>query len=548
MEIGKKKDITIVGVMVDPMKRTMEGSEVLIENGIIARITKRSDVTSPFIVPGFVDAHVHIESSMLLPSGFAQMAVKQGTVAVVTDPHEVANVAGEAGVRFMIENGKTVPMKFFFGVPSCVPASPMEKSGAILSAKEVAALLEENDFFFLAEMMNFPGVVYNDADVHSKLQAAKKVGKPIDGHAPGLMGDSLAKYVSSGITTDHECSTIEEAKEKIHLGMKVQIREGSAAKNFDNLSSLITEYTNNIMFCTDDCHPDYLEKGHINKIVARAVKAGYNIYDVLTIATINPIKHYNLPVGYLQLNQQADIAVVNNLTDFDVIETYIDGELVFANSTISFNSTEPIPEKFQFRSGYNLNDLKVVSEGPRINVIEAMEGELITNWLVEQTPVEIGEIILPNPDKDFLKIVLLDRYSEAKPVVAFIKGFGFKKGAIAASIAHDSHHIIAIGCDDKSIGNALDWILKNRGGICFAENGKADGIALPYFGLMTNEKGENVSKRYKELNQKVKHSGCSLGSPFMTASFMALTVIPKLKIYHNGLFDGDKFKTVSLFE
>jgi adenine deaminase len=538
---------SIVGVLVDPITRTMKGSEVFIEHGKIVRVEDRPGVTAPFILPGFVDAHVHIESSMLVPSRFAQMAVKQGTVAVVTDPHEVANVAGEKGIRFMIEDGKSVPMKFFFGVPSCVPASPLEKSGAILSSAEVLPLLAESDFYFLAEMMNFPGVIYDDKDVHEKLRGAVMNNKPIDGHAPGLSGDGLEKYANSGITTDHECSSIEEAIEKINLGIKVQIREGSAAKNFENLSPLIKDFHNNIMFCTDDCHPDYLEKGHINKIVARAIKAGYNLFDVLTIASVNPIKHYNLSVGYLQINQSADIAIVNNLQDFDVIETLVEGESVFSNGKVNFNQFDSQPQQFPFRESFNIEDLNVTCQGSSLNVIEAIDGELITNWLTQKSPVDIGESVYADIENDFLKIVLLDRYSEAKPVVAFIKGFGMKSGSIAASVAHDSHHILSIGCDDKSIAEALNWIIKNKGGICFSHNGEVDGIALPFYGLMSNEPGEYVSSMYKSLNEKVKNTSCTLHSPFMTASFMALTVIPKLKIFHNGLFDGVNFKPVSLF-
>jgi adenine deaminase len=547
MTSNKENKKSIIGVLVDPFRRTMEGSEVFIEDGVIVRIESRPEVNSPFILPGFVDAHVHIESSMLVPSRFAQMAVKHGTVAVVTDPHEVANVAGEKGIRFMIEDGKSVPLNFFFGVPSCVPASPLEKSGAVLSASEVLPLLAEPEFYFLAEMMNFPGVIYDDVDVHEKIQGALILRKPVDGHAPGLTGEGLKKYADSGITTDHECSTIEEAIEKIKVGIKVQIREGSAAKNFNNLSPLINNYHKSVMFCTDDCHPDYLEKGHINKIVARAVKGGYNIFDVLSIASINPIKHYNLPLGFLQLDQRADMAVVNNLEDFDVIETLINGETVYSKGEVKFLLSDAKPQEFNFRKGYNREDLKVKCEGNTINIIEAIEGELITNWLVEKSPVPMGDYVNANTTSDFLKIVLLDRYSEAKPVIAFIKGFGMKSGAIAASIAHDSHHILAIGCDDKSIAEALDWILYNRGGICFSDNGIVEGIALPFFGLMTNEIGENVSSLYKLLNDKVKQTGCKLASPFMTASFMALTVIPKLKIFHNGLFDGSNFKAVSLF-
>lgn len=543
-----KREDSLRGVVVNPETRELFGAEIIIENGLIKRIESRPEIKGPFILPGFIDSHVHIESSMLIPSRFAEMAVRQGTIAVVTDPHEVANVAGVSGINFMVENAKTVPMKFFFGVPSCVPASPLEKSGAVLDADMVNELLLQDDFYFLAEMMNFPGVIYDDSQVARKLQAARNVGKPVDGHAPGLMGGDLKKYVTSGISTDHECSTLEEAVEKIQLGMKILVREGSAAKNYKNLIPLIKNFPKEIMFCTDDCHPDYLEKGHINKIVSRAVKEGYDFFDVLYAATINPIIHYNIPAGRLREGDPADFAVVSDLENFDVISTYIGGKTVFDKGEIKFESQKSVIPSFKFRSPSPQLNLQVVCKSENMNVIGAIDGELITNWIVEKTPVNIGEIIEANPNEDLLKIVLLDRYSDAEPVVAFIRGFGLKQGALAASIAHDSHHILAIGCNDSSIESALNWIISQKGGLCFANNDSINGLALPYFGLMTNMSGQKVSEEYQKINEIVKSNGCTLSSPFMTASFMALTVIPELKIFHKGLFDGLKFEPVSLFK
>jgi adenine deaminase len=538
---------SVKGVIVDPISRTQKGSEIYISDDKIFRIEERKEVNEPFILPGFVDSHVHIESSMLIPSQFARMAVKHGTIAVVTDPHEVANVAGVNGIRFMIQNAKKVPMHFFFGVPSCVPASPFEKSGALINAKEVEKLLGEKDFHFLAEMMNFPGVVYKDKEVIQKIEAAKKVNKPVDGHAPGLTGEQLFNYINSGITTDHECSNIEEAEEKIKLGMKILIREGSAAKNFISLVPLIKKHPKSVMFCTDDCHPDYLETGHINRIVARAVAEGYNLYDVLSAATINPMEHYNLPLGRLRVNDWADFVIVKDLKSFEVLTSYIKGNQIFNKGKVLFDIKHEDKIFFSFRKNHIKNHLQVIAETKEINVIGAMDGELYTHWLKEEVVTSIGEVIQIRPENDFLKIVLLDRYSDNPPVVGFIRGFGLKKGAIAASIAHDSHHILSIGCDDHSIDLALEWIVKNRGGLCYSLGNKVEGITLPYFGLMTNDDGINVSKNYKLLNKKVKENGCVLSSPFMTASFMALTVIPELKIYHDGLFDGINFKKTSLF-
>ncbi|HOP03287.1 MAG TPA: adenine deaminase [Tenuifilaceae bacterium] len=541
------KEVTVVkGVLVSPELRTKRGVEIVMSGGRIIEIKNCPNVNKPFILPGFIDSHIHIESSMLIPSAFARMAVRHGTVAVVTDPHEVANVAGIDGIRFMVNDAKQTKLKFFFGIPSCVPASPIEKSGAVLGAEKVESLLKENDFYFLAEMMNFPGVVFNDKDVHRKLNAAKKVGKPIDGHAPGLSGVPLEQYVNSGISTDHECSTTEEAIEKIGLGMKIQIREGSAAKNFEKLIPIVKSHKDSVMFCTDDCHPDYLQKGHINKIVARAIELGYDLYEVLQIACINPINHYKIPIGKIEVNCKPDFTVVNDLVSFDVIETYIDGEKIFGQNEVFLNEPKTLPNSFYFRDELCKEELKVTAKSQNLNVIGVIDGELITKWIKETVLVPIGSVVDTNPQQDLLKIVLLDRYSNSKPIVGFIRGFGIKKGAIAASIAHDSHHIISVGCDDESIYKSLTWIIDSRGGICYTHN-ETQGIPLPFYGLMTSMDGDKVSQMYQELNNLVKENGCTLESPFMTASFMALTVIPELKIYHKGLFDSTNFKHVDLF-
>lgn len=545
--MGAEK-FSVSGTFVDIINREIFGCEIEIEQGVIKEIKRRDTADGPFIMPGFIDSHVHIESSMLIPSQFAKMALKQGTIAVVTDPHEVANVAGIEGVRFMMNNALKVPLKFYFGVPSCVPASPLEKSGAELKAKDVEKLILENGFHFLAEMMNFPGVVNGDSEVLAKLRAAKQAGKRVDGHAPGLSGVSLKKYAQAGITTDHECSTVEEAIEKINLGMKILIREGSAAKNLVNLLPIIQNHPEYVMFCTDDCHPDYLKDGHINKIVARAIEMGYDLFDVLKAACINPIEHYQLPLGQLREGHLADFVLLDNLKDFNVIATYINGDEVYSRGVVNFEVKKEKLPQFPFRTRHTKNKLKVLSKGKRINVIGAVDGELLTDWIKLTCVVNIGEEVKVNIKEDLLKIVLLDRYSDSDPIVAFIKGFGLKRGAIAASVAHDSHHIISIGCDDHSIDSALEWVVLNKGGMCYANQENLEAIPLPFFGLMTSEEGASVSEKYERLNNLVKQNGSTLGSPFMTASFMALTVIPKLKIFHNGLFDGIDFKRVDLFE
>lgn len=541
----KTPSFSVKGVLTDPVDRTQKGVEMIIQKGVVTAINDKPDVTHPYILPGFIDAHVHVESSMLIPSRFAEMAVRQGTIGVVTDPHEVANVAGIDGVEFMMKDGKTTPLGFFFGAPSCVPASPLEKSGAYISGPDVEKLLKREDFYYLSEMMNFPGVVYDDPDVWHKLDAARRLGKPVDGHAPGLSGAHLKKYAEAGISTDHECSTLEEAKEKLAHGMKILIREGSAARNFENLASLISDYKDQLMFCTDDCHPDYLMRGHINKLVSRAVKLGYDLFDVLQIACINPVKHYKLPVGFPEVGQKADFTVVNDLVDFNVLKTYIDGVPVYSDGAAQFAWQKNKQPGFPFRSIFEKGNLLVTAETSQMNVIQAMEGELVTEW--EVIPCEKDKEIIARPDEDLLKLVLLDRYSETPPVVAFIKGFGLKKGALACSIAHDSHHIIAVGCNDDSLDDALEWVVKQKGGLCISFAGKTSGVALPYFGLMTDVYGPDIAFDYEALNKQAVAFGSKLRSPFMTLSFMALTVIPKLKINHNGLFDGIKFQNTSLF-
>ncbi len=536
---------TISGVIIDIENRTQYGAVITIEKGRIAHIKQEPNVRHPYIVPGFVDAHVHVESSMLIPSRFAEMALQHGTVGVVTDPHEVGNVAGIPGIEFMIADGATVPMQFFFGAPSCVPASPLEKSGAVITAADVDEMMRRPEFYFLSEMMNFPGVVHDDPEVHQKLRSAQNMNKPIDGHAPGLSGDGLKKYAHAGIHTDHECSTLEEAIEKLELGMKILIREGSAAKNFDNLISLMKPYSDNLMFCTDDCHPDYLKQGHINKLVSRAVKAGFDLYDVLKVACINPVKHYHLPVGLLKVGDRADLAVVDNPEDFKVLSTYVAGVPVYEGGEVQFTLSAALAPAFPFRGKHESGHLKVTAKGNFVNTIKAIDGELITGW--EKHPCTAEEEVKIQPEADFLKLVLLDRYEDTAPVVAFIKGFGMKEGALACSVAHDSHHIVAVGCDDASIDKALHWVVESQGGMCVVNGGEVEGIALPYFGLMTDKSGRETAKDYEQLSQKALACGSHLSSPFMTLSFMALTVIPHLKINHNGLFDGQTFQSVSLF-
>lgn len=516
----------------------------------INKIEKLSDSENeslPYILPGFIDSHVHIESSMLIPSEFARIAVLHGTVATVSDPHEIANVCGMEGVKYMIENGKKVPFKFFFGAPSCVPATQFETAGAEINSDAVRDLLAMNEVLYLSEMMNFPGVLHNEEEVMKKIKYAHQAGKPVDGHAPGLTGESARNYAAAGISTDHECYTYEEAKEKIGYGMKILIREGSAAKNFEALIDLLHEYENDIMFCSDDKHPDSLILGHINQLCERAVAKNIDVFKVLKAACINPAKHYKLNVGLLNINDPSDFILVNNLKNFAVESTYINGELV-AQSGKSFISS--IKEKTINRfvsSVVQQEDLQVPlnncirdADG-NIPVIEAIDGQLITlkQWL---PPTVENDFVQSNTEKDILKIVVINRYAKARPAVGFIKNFGFRKGAIASTVAHDSHNVIAVGADDKSIAAAINALMQSQGGVSIAVDNTIDTLPLPVAGLMTNEDAFEVARQYEQLDIKAKSLGSELQSPYMTLSFMALLVIPHLKLSDKGLFDCDAFR------
>ncbi len=536
------KQLEIIGRVVDVKARSIRNARLIInEQGVIEIVADCDEAPDVYILPGFVDSHVHIESSMLIPERFAETAIKHGTIAVVADPHEVANVAGVEGVRFMIDNAKRSTLKVYFGAPSCVPASPIDECFIPFTSSEVAQLLDLKEVKFLAEMMNFPGVVNGVPGVSSILNEARRRGVPIDGHAPGLSGDSLRKYVQAGITTDHECFTLAEAKEKIELGMKVLIREGSAAKNFDALHPIIGCNPKMAMFCTDDCHPDELVHAHINKHVKKALSLGYDIFDVLQVACVNPVEHYGLNVGLLQPGDPADFIVVDNLKDLNVLSTYINGVEVknYQNQLIA-----PDEPEYVFPSTCDVSKIGItLNSGQRVKVIEALDGELIT--LKTAVEVKNNGVDLAN---DILKIAVVSRYNGSNVAAGLIKGFGIKRGAIAASIAHDSHHIIAIGIDDESIKKALDFIIKNRGGIAYNDGSEMYGLALPFYGLMANVSANEAAYAYSVINKKVKDAGCSLSAPFMTMAFMSLSVIPHLKITPAGLFDVDTFSLTSLYE
>ncbi|MFK7980738.1 MAG: adenine deaminase [Saprospiraceae bacterium] len=538
--------MTITGNIVDIPNRNIFHGTITIEGKKIVEIEPKEGTSNQYILPGFVDAHIHIESSMLVPSEFARLAVLHGTVATVSDPHEIANVMGIAGVEYMIENGKKVPLKFNFGAPSCVPATTFESAGATIDVAGVTQLLENPDIKYLAEMMNYPGVLFEDPMVMAKLAAAKKLGKPIDGHAPGVSGKDAAKYIAAGISTDHECFTYEEALEKLQHGMKILIREGSAAKNYEALHPLIDEYPDKIMLCSDDKHPDDLIEGHINQLVARALRDGYDLFNILQAACLNPVAHYNLDVGILKIGDAADFILVDNLTDFKVNATYINGKCVMENAVINFPKvTAPIINQFNtsFKSALEFQ-LKAKPNQTEMRVIQVIDKEIVTESF-RTFPKIANDCIIPDLANDILKLTVVNRYQNASPAVAFIRGFTLKNGAIASCVGHDSHNIIAVGTTDEQLAKAVNLIIKNKGGIAAVSGENELVLPLPIAGIMTNADGRMTAEKYATIDQFVKKEmNCGLTAPFMTLSFMALLVIPELKLSDKGLFDGKTFEFV----
>jgi len=537
--------MNVKGNIVDILNKRIFKGEVCVENGQISAIREVNHEVENYILPGFVDAHIHIESSMVVPSEFAKIAVLHGTVATVSDPHEIANVLGVQGVDFMIENGKKVPLKFNFGAPSCVPATSFESAGAVINADDIKLMMENPDINYLAEMMNYPGVLFDDEEVLQKIEHAKNNNKPIDGHAPGLRGDDVTKYIAAGISTDHECFSYDEALEKLQKGMKILIREGSAAKNFEALIDLLPEHYNNMMFCSDDKHPDDLLLGHINQLCERAVAKGMDVFKVLQAACVNPVKHYNLEVGLLQVGDPADFILVDNLKEFNVLETYINGELVAKNGK-SFVKSVP----FEVLNNFNTDikkvaDFRLASSSKKIRVIEALDGELVTNQTAADSLIVDGNLV-SNTATDVLKMTVVNRYKNETPSIAFIKNFGIKEGAIASSVGHDSHNIIAIGVSDEAICKAVNLIIENKGGVCAVTKTTEKVVALPVAGIMSDQPAEIIGNAYAALDAMAKEMGSTLRAPYMSLSFMALLVIPSLKLSDKGLFDGNTFKFTSL--
>jgi adenine deaminase len=533
--------------LVDIFHEQIYAAQIQVNDGIISSITKIKEAPTDYVLPGFVDAHVHVESSMLTPCQFARLAVLHGTVATVSDPHEIGNVMGVAGVEYMIENGNKVPFKFYFGAPSCVPATSFETAGAVINAADIEKLFQREEIVYLAEMMNWPGVLNGDKDVFQKIALAKKYNKQVDGHAPGLRGQQAKDYIAAGISTDHECFTAEEALDKLKHGMKILIREGSAAKNFDALINLLHDYPNEIMFCSDDKHPDNLEEGHLNLLVKRALEKGIDLFKILRAACVNPVEHYKLKVGQLKVGDPADFILVNNLRDFKVLKTYINGNVVAQDgrTNIPFHHSE-IVNNFSTHAK-SPEQFKIASTTKKVAVIEALDGQLITNKVIADVKYENGYCEV-DISQDILKIAVVNRYNNAEPAVGFIKNFGLTHGAIASTVAHDSHNIIAVGTSDEEICKAINLLIDCKGGIVALSSTMEMLLPLPIAGIMSGEDAFEVAKQYTAIDAFAKELGSKLSAPFMTLSFMALLVIPHLKLSDKGLFDGDNFEFVKVVQ
>lgn len=527
---------------------------------------------SGIILPGFIDSHIHIESTMLTPAQFAKLAVRFGTTSVVCDPHEIVNVAGTDGIDFMIENSKSVPFNFYFSIPSCVPATCFETSGAILDSETIGELLKKDEAVALGEMMNFPGVINGDGEVLAKLEKAKELGKPIDGHAPLLSGKDLDKYIAEHISTDHECSNFAEAIEKKEKGMKIMVREGSSAKNMEALfdfSDRLDYWKNHESFgkmpnevlekrihlpifdfiVSDDKHTTDLIKGHLNESIKKAIDLEVSPISAIEMVTVNPSTHYNLNTGAIVKGMQADYVVVDNLNDLNILKTYVAGKCVFDGENVLFDV-----EETEFKNTFDVSkkeseDFEISCDEPSadVNVIRCFNGELITE--AESATLETKNgFVQPDLEEDILKIAVVERYGGNSIANGFITGFNLKKGAIASSVAHDSHNIVVVGTNSEDMANAVNCLIDNEGGFAIVDGDFEDSLALPIAGLMTNEDSHEVAEKLEKLHKTAADFGCKLDSPFMTMSFMALLVIPAIKISDKGLFDCINFEFIDVIK
>ena len=550
----------IKGHIVDVVRREIYDGELVIEGEKIVEV-KRCELPErekpwPYLMPGFIDGHVHIESSMIVPHKFARIAVSHGTIGVIADPHEIGNVLGVEGVNYMIRSGREAHFNFLFGAPSCVPAvgGDIETCGKVIDVKDTEALMARDDIGFLGEMMNYPGVLADDKEVMAKIKAALRNGKPVDGHAPGLTGHQRDRYAAAGITTDHECSTLDEGRSCIKAGMKVIIREGSAAKDYQLLSPLIKESPNMVMFCTDDCHPDDFVRGHINLIVKRALADGYDLWDVLQAACVNAQKHYKQMWGLLQVGDPATFITVDRISPhFRVESTVIRGKEVF-----NYNASLPSDQSNKDDHILDLNfpnnfvavpitadDIDIdLKPGDTVHIIHASDGSLVT----QHDEVELtGNPLFDSryPWTAVQKIVVYNRYVPgAKPVVGLVRGFDISEGAIAGSVAHDCHNIVAIGSSDEYLVKAINRIVEMRGGQVVVSPDEMLDIPLPIAGLMAPMSGYEIAFRTLCIQDMVKKIGCKMTSPFITMAFMCLPVIPDIKITDRHLMDTKTFSAI----
>ncbi len=538
-----KKEVE--GKIVDIYNKEIFEGAVVIDNERIVGFKRRATTAKGYIIPGFIDSHVHIESSMLTPRHFGELIMAQGTLAIVTDPHEIANVMGVKGINFMMGNSTESPVKMYFSIPSCVPSTPFDVAGDIVSAADVEQLAATDRFVALSEMMNVPGVLNGDADVVAKLKAANKYHLPIDGHSPGLNGKDLETYIKYGVSTDHECFSLVEAEEKIKSGMKILIREGSAARNYEGLKQLISKYPDKLMFCTDDAHPDdIIERGHIDKMVRRAVADGFDLFDVLKIATVNAIEHYNLnDVGRLRIGDKADFIIVEDLTSFHTEKVFVDGVLCFdADNKEQYAGTTADAEVVFNHFDHDKIDLSALRKPVKKQTIaiELVKNELLTN-AYSYIPKVAMDNFESDMQQDMAKIVYINRYNNGAPQVALCKGFGLNKGAFASSVAHDTHNIIAVGCSDMDLCRVINALIESKGGLATCDGQSTEVLPLPIGGIMSNRSGHEVASEYKRLSGIVNQLGCQLNAPFMTLSFMSLVVIPEIKIGEKGLFSYSAF-------
>ncbi|MDD3358194.1 MAG: adenine deaminase [Parabacteroides sp.] len=544
--MGKETIKTIKGNLVDIINRETYGASITLKDGKIFHIQKTGSVENQYILPGFIDAHVHIESSMCTPANFGAAACKHGTIGIVADPHEIANVLGVEGIDFMVNNAEGLPFYYWIGVPSCVPATPFESSGAIIDAATTKTLLQRDDLHFLAEMMNYPGVLGNDAEVINKIKAAQETGKPIDGHFPNGKGEVLSDYIQKGISTDHECSTLEEGEERCRQGMFVQIREGSAAKNFTALHPLIKEFPDKVMLCSDDIHPNTLLERHINGLVKRALDLGYDLYDVLRASSYNQAKHYGMPIGFLQEGDSADFIIIDDLKALNIKETFVKGECIYDGKEIHFPEKDVVPINKFHAQPIKMKELEVKAISDKMRVIVCTDGNLDTSEEIVSPAAKEG-MAVSDTSTDIIKIVVVNRYQKAPLSIGFIKGTGLKRGAVAQSITHDSHNIIAIGCTDEELAKAINEVILQQGGITVVNGTETTTLSLPIAGLLSPLPLDEIDATYKILESKMQDLGSTLSSLQMTLAFMSLLVIPSLKLGDKGLFNGDKFSFTTLF-